>query len=142
MLRYIGGTDRASTVITGIACDLCILFTAGDAFLRDYLVFVPSDCTASIDPEQNRRALEQIRTSGDSLRGITQIVDQSSQAARQIVASVNQQNAGIAQISTAILSLNASMQDTLKGVRQAEQSAVHVRGTSTRLSDLVSSFKM
>jgi len=86
--------------------------------------------------------LEQIRASGDSLRGITQIVDQSSQAARQIVASVNQQNAGIAQISAAIISLNAAMQDALQGVRKAEQSAVHVRGTSTRLSELVSSFKM
>ena len=115
--------------------------------IREILGEIQDAIRTTVDASQEgtrkvESGLEQIRNSGDSLRGITQIVDQSSQAARQIVASVNQQNAGIAQISTAILSLNAAMQDALKGVRQAEQSAVHVRGTSNRLSELVSSFKM
>jgi nicotinamidase-related amidase len=36
---------------------MCVLFTAADAFLRDYNVVVAEDCVVSIDPEDNRQAL-------------------------------------------------------------------------------------
>src|SRR5688572_22901164 len=53
---------KASTLIlTGIAGNSCVLFTANDAFMRDYYLFVPSDCTASIDPADNEYALRQMR---------------------------------------------------------------------------------
>jgi nicotinamidase-related amidase len=53
---------KASTlIITGIAGNSCVLFTASDAFMRDYHLYVPSDCVASIDPEDNAHALRQIR---------------------------------------------------------------------------------
>ena len=53
---------KASTlIITGIAGNSCVLFTASDAFMRDYHLIVPSDCCASIDPSDNEHALRQIR---------------------------------------------------------------------------------
>jgi nicotinamidase-related amidase len=53
---------KASTLIlTGIAGNSCVLFTANDAFMRDYYLIVPSDCTASIDPSDNDYALKQMR---------------------------------------------------------------------------------
>ena len=53
---------KASTlIITGTAGNSCVLFTASDAFMRDYHLFVPSDCCVSIDPEDNEYALRQIR---------------------------------------------------------------------------------
>ena len=53
---------KASTlIITGIAGNSCVLFTAGDAFMRDYYLIVPSDCVASIDPADNEYALRQMR---------------------------------------------------------------------------------
>ena len=33
-------------VLTGIAGNICVLFTANDAYMRDYEVVVPRDCTA------------------------------------------------------------------------------------------------
>ena len=51
----------SSLIITGVAGNSCVLFTANDAFMRDYHLYVPSDCTASIDPEDNRYALKQVR---------------------------------------------------------------------------------
>jgi nicotinamidase-related amidase len=45
-------------IITGIAGDRCVLFTANDAFLRDYRIFVPSDCVVSNRADQNREALQ------------------------------------------------------------------------------------
>lgn len=58
LLTYLG----ASTVIlTGIAGNICILFSANDAYMRDLNVIVPSDCVVSNTPDENRHALEQIR---------------------------------------------------------------------------------
>jgi nicotinamidase-related amidase len=48
-------------IITGVAGDICVLFTAGDAFMRDFHLVVPADCVASNDPQQNRSALEQMK---------------------------------------------------------------------------------
>jgi nicotinamidase-related amidase len=51
-----------SLIITGVAGNICVLFTANDAYMRDFNLYVPSDCVASNDPEDNRHALQQIKT--------------------------------------------------------------------------------
>jgi nicotinamidase-related amidase len=54
LLRYLGA-ERL--IITGIAGNYCVLFTANDAYMRDYKLIVPSDCTVSNTPAENREAL-------------------------------------------------------------------------------------
>ena len=49
-------------VLAGIAGNICVLFTANDAYLRDYHLFVPEDCTASNHARDNRHALMQMRS--------------------------------------------------------------------------------
>jgi len=49
-------------ILTGVAGNICVLFTAQDAFLRDLHVVVPSDCVASNDEDTNRFALDHMRT--------------------------------------------------------------------------------
>jgi nicotinamidase-related amidase len=44
-------------VLTGFAGDACVLISAVEAYMRDYELFVPSDCTASKSALENRRAL-------------------------------------------------------------------------------------
>ena len=51
----------STLVITGIAGDSCILFSASDAFMRDYHLFVPADCIASQTSEENQRTLVQMQ---------------------------------------------------------------------------------
>ena len=48
-------------ILTGVAGNICVLFTAQDAFLRDLHLVVPSDCIASNDAETNRFALDHMR---------------------------------------------------------------------------------
>ena len=48
-------------VLTGVAGDNCVLFTAADAYMRNFDVVVPADCTVSINPDANRSALEHMR---------------------------------------------------------------------------------
>ena len=54
LLRHL---EARTLIITGIAGDRCVLFTANDAYLRDFKIFVPSDCVISNTPRQNREAL-------------------------------------------------------------------------------------
>ena len=44
-------------ILTGLTTERCLLFTANDAFLRDYELFVPSDCTAAIDDGDHSAAI-------------------------------------------------------------------------------------
>ena len=54
---------QARTVIlTGIAGNICVLFTANDAYMRDLHLVVPRDCIASTERADNDYALEQMRT--------------------------------------------------------------------------------
>ena len=49
-------------IITGIAGDVGVLFTANDAYMRDFELVVPEDCTVSATAEDNAHALRQIAT--------------------------------------------------------------------------------
>jgi nicotinamidase-related amidase len=44
-------------IITGIAGNNCVLYTAADAYMRDFEVSVPADCTVSLSTSANRMAL-------------------------------------------------------------------------------------
>ena len=44
-------------VITGLSADLCVQFTAMDAFSRGYRLWVPEDCTAAESAERKHASL-------------------------------------------------------------------------------------
>jgi len=55
LLRYLG---PRTLIITGIAGNYCVLFTANDAYMRDYQLVIPADCTVSNTATENRQALK------------------------------------------------------------------------------------
>lgn len=54
LLRYLG---VSTLILTGMAGDICVLFSANDAYMRDLRIIVPPDCIACEDPERSRQAL-------------------------------------------------------------------------------------
>jgi nicotinamidase-related amidase len=48
-------------VIAGFTTDICVLFTASDAYLRDLEIVVPPDCSAAVTLDHHERALEHMR---------------------------------------------------------------------------------
>jgi nicotinamidase-related amidase len=58
LLAYLGATRL---VLTGLTTNQCILFTAGDAHMRDLQLYVPADCVAAQTSEENERALGFLR---------------------------------------------------------------------------------
>lgn len=55
LLRHLGSE---TLIVAGWAGDICILFTASDAHMRDYDLVIPGDCVASQYPEENDRVLK------------------------------------------------------------------------------------
>ena len=54
LLRYL---ESQTLILTGIAGNFCVLSTANDAYMRDFHLFVPSDCTVSNTKKENDSAL-------------------------------------------------------------------------------------
>lgn len=57
LLDHVGST---SLILAGIAGNNCVLFTANDAYMRDFKLFVPADCVVSETEEENESALKQM----------------------------------------------------------------------------------
>ena len=58
LLRYL---EVRTLIFTGFAGNICVLFTANDAYMRDYELIIPSDCTVSNTAKENRQALGLMR---------------------------------------------------------------------------------
>ncbi|TDQ36753.1 cysteine hydrolase family protein [Aureibacillus halotolerans] len=49
-------------ILTGLTGDQCILFTAMDAYMRDFRLYVPDDCIITIDETIHKNAMDMIKT--------------------------------------------------------------------------------
>jgi nicotinamidase-related amidase len=54
LLRYL---RVRRLIITGVAGNFCVLFTANDAYMRDYELAIPCDCVISNTAKENTEAL-------------------------------------------------------------------------------------
>jgi nicotinamidase-related amidase len=54
LLDYLGAR---TLMLTGLAGNICLLFSANDAYMRDFQLYLPADCTVSNEPEDNEHAL-------------------------------------------------------------------------------------
>lgn len=57
LLEHLGAK---SLILAGIAGNNCVLFTANDAYMRDFKLIVPSDCSVSPTRQDNENALKQM----------------------------------------------------------------------------------
>jgi nicotinamidase-related amidase len=57
LLAYL---EAKTLIITGLTADICVLFTANDAYLRDFNLFIPRDCVASAEDERKKEALRYV----------------------------------------------------------------------------------
>jgi nicotinamidase-related amidase len=55
LLKYLG---VETLILAGVAGDICVLFSANDAYMRGFRVVVPADCIASEQAHYNQQALE------------------------------------------------------------------------------------
>jgi nicotinamidase-related amidase len=55
LLKHLGAE---TLILCGFTGDICVLFTAMDAHLRDYRLIIPSDCVVSQDSAENATVLK------------------------------------------------------------------------------------
>jgi nicotinamidase-related amidase len=58
--------DVSTLIITGVSADICVLFTAHDAYMRGYTIKVPNDCTAAADKAICSEAIEMLKRVADA----------------------------------------------------------------------------
>ncbi|WP_043711246.1 methyl-accepting chemotaxis protein [Corallococcus macrosporus] len=90
--------------------------------------------------ERMEAGLTQVRTSGETLKQLTTIVEDSTAAARQIARTVSQQATGIEQIFTAVNELNTLMTDTMSRISTTSDSAMSLKLLSERVSQVVRAY--
>jgi len=56
----LGALGIRRLIVTGIAGNICVLFTANDAYMREFRIYAPADCIVSNTATDNDHALRQI----------------------------------------------------------------------------------
>lgn len=54
LLKHLG---TEILILTGFASNLCVLYTANDAYMHDFTVYVPRDCSAAEQSTNHRQAI-------------------------------------------------------------------------------------
>ncbi|MBZ4417348.1 methyl-accepting chemotaxis protein [Myxococcus sp. RHSTA-1-4] len=101
--------------------------------------------TVALSEEGQRRTeagLSQVRASGDSLRELTGIIQDNANAAQQIAAAVTQQNAGVAQIFTAVTDLSRMMDETMQGLKGTQRTTEALREVAQRMEVVASAYRV
>jgi len=59
LLEYLGAE---TLILVGFASNICVLYTANDAYMRDFQIIVASDCVAAETRRANDYTLEQMKS--------------------------------------------------------------------------------
>lgn len=53
--------NRTHLIITGVVTNICILYTAAEAYMRGYKVIIPQNCVAALTQKEHQFALQQMK---------------------------------------------------------------------------------
>ena len=53
--------ETTTLIVTGVTTDICVLFTANDAYMRGFDLVIPRDCVAAVKPAHTKQAMEFIK---------------------------------------------------------------------------------
>ena len=48
-------------IITGVVTNICVLYTASDAYMRGYRIIIPQNCVAALTESEHQFALQQMK---------------------------------------------------------------------------------
>lgn len=58
LLRYL---HAETLILAGLTTDVCVMFTANDAYMREYRLWIPADCCAAVESRHHEYALDYMR---------------------------------------------------------------------------------
>ncbi len=99
------------------------------------VVIVTEEGTKGVDA-----GVDLANKAGDTIRALSDAINESTEWAQQIVASARQQASGMDQISLAMNNINQSTTQTLASTKQTEQAAEKLSELGSRLKKLVDEY--
>jgi nicotinamidase-related amidase len=72
LLKYL---EAETLILAGIVTDMCVLFSASDAHMRDFHLVVPNDCSAAETSRDHQRALALMKMNFDAKIGASRSLD-------------------------------------------------------------------
>ena len=85
--------------------------------------------------------LSEVRSAGERMLALSAMVKDTSDAVRQITASVAQQNAGISQIFSAVSDLSEGMRDTRSRLDTTGEAIGRLQSVTDRVSQIVTTYR-
>ena len=79
---------------------------------------------------------------GDAIEGLSTVIDESAQAAMQMVAGGQQQASGVEQIALAMQNINQATQQSLASTRQAEKAAQDLNDLARQMAKIVEQYQL
>jgi methyl-accepting chemotaxis protein len=79
---------------------------------------------------------------GESIEQLAGVIEESAQAATQMVAGGRQQATGVEQVAVAMQSINQATVQSLASTRQAEKAAQELNGLARQLTDIVGQYQV
>ena len=86
--------------------------------------------------------MELVELAGESIRDLSKTIEEASQAAMQIAASTHQQNNGMDQLATAIMSIKQATTQTAASTRQAERSAQDLHQMAQQMQAAIARYRL
>ncbi|MEP6986594.1 MAG: methyl-accepting chemotaxis protein [Chloroflexota bacterium] len=86
--------------------------------------------------------MELVELAGESIRDLSKTIEEASQAAMQIAASTHQQNNGMDQLATAIMSIKQATTQTAASTRQAERSAQDLNQMALQMQTAIARYRL
>ncbi|MBJ6761537.1 methyl-accepting chemotaxis protein [Myxococcaceae bacterium JPH2] len=86
--------------------------------------------------------LEQVSATGQHLNELATIIQDNASAVRQIAGAVNQQNAGIAQIFTAVTDLSGMMDETQAGLKATTEAARRLQEVTSQMEGVARAYRI
>ena len=123
--------------------DQSIRSTTRISYILDEVGNAIGDAVAMTDvgAAQVEGGLGKVQTSGDSLRQLSLMVNESSSAVTQITVAVSQQNAGFAQIFNAVADLSRSMDQAMERLESTQEAATALERISSQVSAVAQQYQ-
>jgi methyl-accepting chemotaxis protein len=136
-----GEQGKGFAVVAGEVKSLADQSKKATAKVRDILGEIEKATSAAVlateDSSRNvNEGLKRVQAAGETIRALTEIIADTSQAAQQIAASAGQQAVGMTQINQAIRSVSTVTTQTLTSTKQAERAAQDLNALGARLKGL------
>jgi nicotinamidase/pyrazinamidase len=59
--RLLKKLGRNHVILTGVVTNICVLYTAAEAYMRGYKITIPEDCVAALTQREHQFALQQMK---------------------------------------------------------------------------------